>query len=65
MPNDDCENVYQKDFSKTLSTNINLALIKLQSGYDAAIVSFILIIAIIEISNFKKIRFQWTFPTNK
>ena len=43
MPNDDCENVYQKDFSKTLSTNINLALIKLQSGYDAAIVSFILI----------------------
>ena len=35
----ECENVYDKDYSKTLNINIDKALLKLQLGYDAAIVS--------------------------
>lgn len=35
---DDCENVYEKDFSKTLAINLELAMIKFQQSYDAAIV---------------------------
>ena len=40
---DDCENVYEKDFSKTLAINLELAMIKFQQSYDAAIVSKIIL----------------------
>jgi hypothetical protein len=38
----DCENVYSKDHSKTLRHNMEMALIKLQTGSDAVIVSIML-----------------------
>ena len=34
-----CENVYEKDHSKTMRLNMDRALIKLQTGSEAAIVS--------------------------
>lgn len=40
---DDCENVYEKDNSKTLELNLGLAMIKFQQSYDAAIVSHIIL----------------------
>ena len=36
---DYCENLYQKDLTKTLRINVDKALINFQSGIDAAIVS--------------------------
>ena len=36
---EDCENVYSKDDSKTLTINMETALIRFQEGKDAAIVS--------------------------
>ena len=36
---ENCENVYQKDHSKTMRLNMDRALIKLQTGSEAAIVS--------------------------
>ena len=36
----DCETVYEKDHSKTMKFNMERALIKLQLGSDAVIVSY-------------------------
>ena len=36
---ENCENVYQKDHSKTMRLNMDRAIIKLQTGSEAAIVS--------------------------
>ena len=39
MSKKDCEHYYEKDHSKTMKFNMDHALIKLQTGSDAAIVS--------------------------
>jgi hypothetical protein len=41
---DYCENLYQKDLTKTLRINVDKALINFQSGIDAAIVSISLLV---------------------
>ena len=43
LTEDECENYYAKDYSKTLRINIELALGKMQNGYDAAIVSNLIV----------------------
>ncbi len=45
---DYCENLYQKDLTKTLRINVDKALINFQSGIDAAIVSTLLLVMYVQ-----------------